>query len=312
MNQAAQHANTLLDVGDGHAIYVEEVGTGAPAIFLHGGPGSGCRPEQQQLFDPDAHRALFFDQRGAGRSRPARSLEANTTAHLIADIEKIRTGRGIDRWLVVGGSWGATLALAYAEQHPERVAGMVLRSVFLGTRSELDWAFVDAPRRFHPGLLEDFLSVIPDAERGDPLAAYWRRLLDTEHDDHERASWAWHDTERVLSETAPRQTRLDLTHPPRDTTPATPLFEAHYFSNDCFLRPGQLLAEAGRLAGIPATIIQGQFDLLCPPSTSASLAAAWPDCSAVVVPKAGHAMSEPGIFEAMKIAIDDITTRARF
>jgi proline iminopeptidase len=312
VNQAIQQADTLLDVGDGHRIFVEEVGAGIPAIFLHGGPGSGCRPEQHQLFDRDRHRALFFDQRGAGRSRPSRSLTANTTADLIGDIEKIRTDRGIDRWLVVGGSWGATLALAYAERHPERVAGMVLRSVFLGTRGELDWAFLEAPRRFHPGLLEDFLSIVPDDERGDPLAAYWRRILDTDHEDHERASWAWHDTERVLSETAPRQTRLDLAHPPRETTPSTPLFEAHYFGNDCFLRPNQLLDDAGRLAGIPATIIQGQFDLLCPPSTSASLAAAWPDCSVVVVPKAGHAMSEPGIFEAMTIAIDDITTRARF
>ncbi len=312
MNQAARAVGPLLDVGDGHRLYVEEIGTGRPAVFLHGGPGSGCRPEQHALFDPGRHRAIFFDQRGAGRSRPERNLDANTTAHLVGDIERIRAGRGIDRWLVVGGSWGATLALAYAERFPERVAGLVLRSVFLGTRAELEWAFLEAPRRFRPGLLADLLSLLGTAERDDPLPSYWRRILDPDPAVRLPAGWAWHDAERILSEVAPRASRLDLAQPRNAPGPATPLFEAHYFSNDCFLEPDQLLANVRRLHGIPASIVQGRFDLLCPPMTSAMLAEAWPDCEIVIVENAGHAMSEPGVFVAMKNAIDRVTRMARF
>jgi proline iminopeptidase len=312
VNQAARSVGALLDVGDGHRLYVEEIGAGRPAVFLHGGPGSGCRPEQQALFDSSRHRAILFDQRGAGQSRPERSLDANTTGHLVGDIERIRLDRGIDRWLVVGGSWGATLALAYAERFPERVAGLVLRSVFLGTRAELEWAFLEAPRRFRPGLLADLLSLLGPSERDDPLPSYWRRILDPDPAVHLPAGWAWHDAERILSEVAPRVARIDVRQPRSGAGPATPLFEAHYFSNDCFLGPDQLLANVHRLRGIPGAIIQGRYDLLCPPATSAKLADAWPGCEIVIVENAGHAMSEPGVFAAMKNAVDRVTRIARF
>ncbi len=301
----APFAVRWLDVGKGHRLYVEEVGTpgGLPALFLHGGPGSGCRPSQRALFDPGRFRAVLFDQRGAGRSKATNRLHANTTAHLLADIERIRAELGIDRWLVVGGSWGATLALAYAERHPERVSGLVLRAVFLGTRAELDWAFVDGPRRLRPDLFAEFLAFLPDEERADPLRAYWRRILDPDPDIHGPAAWAWHDAERVLSETAPARSGF-AAHPAGTTDfPATPFFEAHYFSRDCFLPPGAILAGASRLAGIPGLIVQGRYDLLCPPATSFALAAKWREARVRIVEGAGHAMTEPGIMAAMAESI---------
>ena len=312
MNTRSDLVGCFIDVGDGHELYTEVTGNGVPVVFLHGGPGSGFRPEQKSLFDPARYRTVFYDQRGAGRSRPHRDLYANTTDHLVEDLETIRITMGHDRWIVVGGSWGATLALAYAERHPERVAGLVLRAVFLGTRRELDQAFLETPRAFRPGLVDTFLSLLTKRERDDPLAAYWRRILDPDSAVNGPARWAWHDTERILSEIAPAATAIEIRKGPFDTTPATPLFEAHYFANDSFLKPDQLIAEASRLAGIPGTIVQGRYDLLCPPSSSAALAARWPDAEVVIVEKAGHAMSEPGIREAMVKALDDVTSRARF
>jgi proline iminopeptidase len=312
VNRTPDLDSAYLDVGDGHRIFVEEVGNGRPALFLHGGPGSGFRPEQHALFDHRRHRAIFFDQRGAGRSQPERSITENTTDHLIADIEMIRRSLGVDRWLVVGGSWGATLALAYAERFPEQVSGLVLRSVFLGTRAELEWAFLEAPRRFRPDMLRDFLSILSPGERDDPLGAYWRRILDPDPVVSLPASWAWHDAERILSEVAPRATRIEIGRSTRAPAPSTPRMEAHYFSNDCFLRPDQLIADSRRLHGIPAIIVQGRYDLLCPPDTSASLAADWPDAHIVLVENAGHAMSEPGVFAAVRSAIDNISERAQF
>jgi proline iminopeptidase len=297
----------FLDVGDGHQLHVEQVGRpdGIPAVFLHGGPGSGCRPGQRELFSPSRYRAVLFDQRGAGRSRAEDRFRANTTADLVADLERIREALEIERWLVVGGSWGATLAVAYAETHPSRVTAMVLRAVFLGTRAELDWAFLNGPQRLRPDLYGDFLSGLPEAERGDPLAAYWDRILDPDPAIHGPAAWRWHDTERVLSEASPARHRL-VAPPALGALPATPFFEAHYFRNDSFLRPNQLMADAGRLARIPGIIIQGRYDLLCPPSTSFRLAAAWPGAEVRVVEGAGHAMTEPGITPALRSAIDEL------
>ena len=194
----------LLPVGDDHEIYVESVGRadGIPAVYLHGGPGSGCQPDHRRLFDPERFYAILFDQRGAGRSRPKASRENNTLQHLIADMEKIREHFGIARWILVGGSWGATLALAYAQAHPERVSGIVLRATFLGTRQELKGAFLDALPRFYPDLSADFMSVLPPQDRVQPLEAYWRRILDASPEVHRPAARAWHDTERILSDHA--------------------------------------------------------------------------------------------------------------
>src|ERR1700694_5844905 len=185
----------LLPVGDSHEIYVETVGRadGIPAVYLHGGPGSGCQPDHRRLFDPERFHAVLFDQRGAGRSRPKGRREANTLAHLIADMELIRAQFGITRWMIVGGSWGATLALAYAQAHPDRVSGIVLRATFRATRAELEGAFLDVLPRFYPGLSEDFLKLLSGEERAQPLDAYWRRILDPDPEVHRPAARAWHD-----------------------------------------------------------------------------------------------------------------------
>src|ERR1700733_9932053 len=245
----------LVPVGDGHEIYVESVGRadGIPAVYLHGGPGSGCPPDHRRLFDPERFHAVLFDQRGAGRSRPKGRLEDNTLPHLIADMDTIREKFGFERWMVVGGSWGATLALAYAQAHPDRVTGIVLRATFLGTRAELEGDFLDALPRFYPELSEEFIKLVPEAERGQPLEAYWRRILDSDVAAHSPFARAWHDTERILSEHAPSRTRLDLValKSAGGALPATPFMEAHYFANDCFMKPNQLLDDTEKLKGIP-------------------------------------------------------------
>ncbi|WP_407166359.1 prolyl aminopeptidase [Bradyrhizobium sp. ORS 111] len=303
----------LIDVGDGHAIHVESVGHegGVPAVYLHGGPGSGCQPDHRRLFDPERFHAVLFDQRGCGRSRPKGSREHNTTPHLLADMEKIRERFGFKRWLVVGGSWGATLALAYAQAHPDRVSGLMLRATFLGTREELDGAFLHTLPRFYPALHGDFLALLPEHERASPLAAYYRRILDPDAAVHAPAARAWHDTERALSEHTPKQTRLDpASLNGSGALPSTPFMEAHYFANDCFMRPNQLMDEAGKLAGIPGIMVQGRYDLLCPPATSHALAARWPGSEVRIIDGAGHILYDPGIRNAVMKAIADVASRA--
>lgn len=302
----------MLDVGDGHEVYVETVGveTGIPAVYLHGGPGSGCQPGHRRLFDPARHRAVLFDQRGAGRSRPARSREVNTTAHLIADMEKIRAALGIDRWLVVGGSWGATLAVAYAETHPERVSGIVLRATFLGTRAELESAFIDVPRAFRPELFRQFLEVLPEVERDLPLENYWRRILCEDVSLAGPAARAYGDVERVLSEHSPASTVINMAsvHDNSRVLPGSALMEAHYFANNCFMDEGQLMANALRLNGIPGIIVQGRYDLLCPPRTAHALAERWGSTAQVrYVEGAGHSLSDAGVTEAVTKAIRELS-----
>jgi proline iminopeptidase len=301
-----------LPVGDGHEIYVETVGRthGIPAVYLHGGPGSGCQPDHRRLFDPERFQAVLFDQRGAGRSRPKGRREDNTLTHLIADMEIIREKFGFARWMIVGGSWGATLALAYAQAHPDRVSGIVLRATFLGTRAELEGAFIDVLPRFYPDLNTDFLSLLPREMRAQPLDAYWRRILDADPTVHGPAARAWHDTERILSEHTPGRARLDLaslnsTKP----LPATPFMEAHYFQNGCFMKPNQLLSQAGKLSEIPGIVVQGRYDLLCPPATSHALAAVWPRSEVRVVEAAGHSLYNTGVRDAVMRAIADMASQ---
>jgi proline iminopeptidase len=302
----------MLAVGNGHEIYLETVGRrdGIPAVYLHGGPGSGCQPDHRRLFDPERFHAVLFDQRGSGRSRPKGSRRENTLSNLIADMEMIREKFGLDRWIVVGGSWGATLALAYAEAHPARVSGIVLRATFLGTYDELLGAFLTALPRSYPALHADFIGLLPEDERVAPLDAYWRRILDPDPDMHAPFARAWHDTERTLSEHKPLRTRLDLASlNARGALPATPFMEAHYFRNDCFMRPGQLLEDAGQLNGIPGIIVQGRYDLLCPPATSYALAAVWRDAEIRIVEGAGHSLYDPGVRDAVMRAIADVASK---
>src|ERR1700731_1852280 len=302
----------LLPAGDGHEIYVENVGPpdGIPAVYLHGGPGSGCQPDHRRLFDPERFHAVLFDQRGAGRSRPKGRREDNTLPHLIADMEMIREQFGLKRWMIVGGSWGAPLALAYAQAHPQRVSGIVLRATFLGTRSELEGAFLDVLPRFYPDLSDDFIGVLPPEERGQLLEAYWRRILDADPAVHGPAARSWHDTEQILSAHTSGRVRLDLTSLNSSRAlPTTPFMEAHYFQNDCFMRPGQLTAEAGKLKTIPGLIVQGRYDLLCPPATSHALAAAWPAAEVRLVEGAGHSLYDPGVRDAVMRAIADLASK---
>jgi len=299
----------LLAVGDGHEIYVESVGRadGIPAVYLHGGPGSGCQPDHRRLFDPERFHAVLFDQRGAGRSRPKGRREDNTLPLLIADMEMIREKFGFQRWMIVGGSWGATLALAYGQAHPDRVSGIALRATFLGTRPELEGAFLDVLPRFYPDLGGDFLGLLSPDERAQPLNAYFRRILDPDPAVHGPAARAWHDTERILSEHAPGRVRLDpASLNSSRALPATPFLEAHYFQNDCFMEPGQLLAAAGKLDRIPGLIVQGRYDLLCPPATSHALNAVWPRSQVRLVEGAGHSLYDRGVRDAVMKAIADL------
>ena len=303
-----------LAAGDGHEVYVESVGrpNGIPAVYLHGGPGSGCQPDHRRLFDPERFQAILFDQRGAGRSRPKGSREHNTLPHLIADMEMIREKFGFARWMVVGGSWGATLALAYAQAHPARVSGIVLRATFLGTIGEIEDAFLKSLPRLYPGLFEDFVSLLAPEERAQPIQSYFRRILDPEPGVHGPAARAWGETERILSEHKPSRTRLDLDAlKSSGATPATPFMEAHYFSNNSFMKANQLMAEAGKLAGIPGIIVQGRYDLLCPPEISHALAARWRDAEIRVVEGAGHTLYDPGVRNAVMKAIADMASNIK-
>jgi proline iminopeptidase len=230
-------------------------------------------------------------------------------ARLIADMEMIREKFGFERWMVVGGSWGATLALAYAQAHPHRVTGIVLRATFLGTLEEIENGFLSSLPRFYPGLYQDFLSVLAPEERTQPIDAYFRRILDPDPAIHGPAARAWGETERILSEHAPNRARLDRQSLHSGALPATPFMEAHYFQNNSFMNPNQLIAEAGKLVGIPGIIVQGRYDLLCPPATSHALAAVWREAEIRFVEGAGHTLYDPGVRNTVMKAVADMASR---
>ena len=306
----------MLAMGDGHALYIEQSGNpqGIPAVLLHGGPGAGCQSAEHGLFDPQVHRAILFDQRGAGRSQPKGSLEANTTAHLVADLERIRTALGIERWLVVGGSWGSLLALAYALAHRERVLGLALRAVFAGSPQEVDWALVRGPQWFRPELWQAFLAPLPEAERHDPLAAYGRRLLGEDAEASFAAARIWHDYEQALSLLQPASPRLPATLAEAARAarkPETPAFEWHYIRHGFFLEGEDLLARCADLGTLPGILVQGRYDLLCPPVGAQRLADLWPGAKLQMVEAAGHSLFEPAIRQALRDAIRDLTTAIR-
>lgn len=295
----------FFDAGDGHRLHVALFGNrdGVPVVFLHGGPGSGCNPGQRALFDPERHFVVFVDQRGAGESQPSRSRVQNTTADLIADLEALRRHLNIPRWLVVGGSWGATLGLAYAQANPASVTGLALRAVFLGTRAELEAAFVTRLATFYPRLFAAFQQLAgPD----DPLSSIWQQILHPDPQIHRAAAFLWYDMERAMSELRP-STEAPILRGPDAPLPATPFMEASYFLNDCYLGPDQLLRDAQHLAGIPGILVQSRFDLLCPPEGTARLAERWPDAEIRMVEAAGHSVSDPGVSAALIRAIADLS-----
>lgn len=298
----------MLEVGDGHRIYVEQCGNpdGLPVVVLHGGPGGGCSPMMRRYFDPDVYRIILFDQRGCGRSRPHASVENNTTWHLVSDIELIRTTLGISDWIVFGGSWGATLALIYAQAHPGPVLHLVLRGVFLSTQRELDWFYQGGAGAFWPEVWRTFEDLIPEAERHDMIAAYHKRLFSGDASVETKYARAWAGWENALASIDSRG--IGGTSP-AEYARAFARLENHYFSNKCFLNSGQqILSNVAKIAHIPAVIVQGRFDMICPPVSAHSLASNWPKCSLVVVAKAGHALSEPGITAELVRAMDVIST----
>lgn len=285
----------MLDVGDGHRIYVEQCGNpdGVPIVVFHGGPGGGCSPAMRRYFDPHTYRIILFDQRGCGRSRPHASVENNTTWHLVRDIELIRETLGIDQWLVFGGSWGATLALIYAETHPARVLHLILRGVFLMTRAELDWFYAGGAGQFWPEVWSRFKNLIPEDEQEDLIAAYGRRLFSDDHAIETRFARAWTAWENTLAS-------IDNDGPsgdsPSEYARAFARLENHYFTNAGFLEEeGWILNNIGRIAKVPGTIVQGRYDMICPPVSAARLNESWPASRLAMVPRAGHALSEPGI-----------------
>ncbi|MFL4469336.1 prolyl aminopeptidase [Tateyamaria armeniaca] len=296
----------MLDVGQGHRVYMEQCGnpSGIPVVVLHGGPGGGCSPAMRRYFDPDIYRIILFDQRGCGRSRPHASVTHNTTWHLVDDIEFIRRTLDIDAWIVFGGSWGATLALIYAQEHPARVRNIVLRGVFLMTRRELDWFYGGGAGRFWPEVWARFEALIPEDERGDLIGAYHRRLFSGDMAMETRFARAWSSWENAL---ASIHSTGSGGEPPGDYARAFARLENHYFTNAGFLEfDGQILAHAGRIKHIPGTIVQGRYDMICPPESAYALSKAWPNSDLKLIRNAGHALSEPGISAELVRTMDRI------
>lgn len=283
----------FLPLDDIHTMYWEVSGApdGVPVLFLHGGPGGGCSPEHRRFFDPEFYRIILFDQRGSGQSIPVAETLANNTAQLVRDIETLRQYLGVRRWLLFGGSWGSTLALAYGQAHPSRCLGFVLRGVFLGTSAEVDW-FLYGIRRVFPDAWARFAGMIPVSERGDLLGAYLRRLFDPDPQVHLSHARAWVEYEASCSTLLPNPELL--ANAAHDAL-ALARIEAYYFAHRCFLAPGQLIDNLYRIQRLPASIVQGRYDMVCPPASADLLARAWPGARHVVVADAGHSVWEPSL-----------------
>jgi len=299
----------MLAVDDLHTIYWEEVGNpqGIPVLFLHGGPGAGTSPQHRRFFDPRHYRVILFDQRGAGKSQPVGETRNNTTQLLIQDIETLRTMFGIEQWLVFGGSWGSTLALAYGQAHPERCLGFVLRGIFLCTAAEIDW-FINGAQWFHPEIHEEFVEAIPPAERGDLLQAYYSRIMDADPDVYWPAvrGWSRFEGRRVFLMPQPVEPSCD------NVDLGLGRLEAHYMVNLGFFDEGQLLRDVDRIAHLPAVIVQGRYDVICPPVSAWRLHQRWPGSQVRMVPDAGHAAMETGISRELVAATELFRRQGRF
>jgi len=297
----------MLDVGDGHRLYWELSGNpeGKPVVFLHGGPGGGSSPEHRRQFNPDKYKILVFDQRGCGKSTPYAELDHNTTWDLVEDIEKLRTQVAkVDKWMVFGGSWGSTLALAYAETYPEHVTEIVLRGIFLFHQDELDWMYKEGgASRIYPDKFEEFVRLIPEDERGDLVEAYRKRLTSSDKDEQLAAAKAWSKWEGEIVTLLPSASTIDHFTSP-DVAVAVSRIENHYMANHGWLEQGQLLKGAEKLRGIPGVIVQGRHDSCTPPVAAWRLKQAWPEVELNIIPDAGHLFSEPGITDGLVRATD--------
>jgi len=300
------HRTGRLPVSGGHELHFEECGdpAGKPVVFLHGGPGGGTEPRQRRFFHPERYRIVLFDQRGCARSTPHAGLEANTTWHLVADIEALREHLGIARWQVFGGSWGSTLALAYAEKHPERVTELVLRGIFLLRRQEIEWFYQRGASALYPDAWETYRDHVPEAERGDLLAAYHRRLTSDDAAVRLAAAKAWSGWEGATSKLIP-DAALQSHYEEDAVALAMARIEAHYFVNRGFLAcDDQLLRDAGRIRAVPGVIVQGRYDVVCPAESAWALHRAWPEADFVITPDSGHSAFEPPNSRALVAATD--------
>lgn len=298
----------VLDVGDGHQLYIEECGNpnGIPVVVLHGGPGGGCSPRMRQFFNPDAFRVILFDQRGCGRSKPLASVENNTTWHLIDDIELIRKKLKINRWMVFGGSWGSTLALLYAQSHPDRVQHLILRGIFLLTQAELDWFYAGGAARFFPHEWEDFIQLLPEHEKNDVIVGFHKYLFGNDKEKQYEFAERWTKWETSLATLS-----LDpsVLHPSKEFARTFARIENHYFFNKGFLEfDGKILHDIKKISHIPGSIVQGRYDMICPPSSAIELHQKWDNSRLIMVANAGHSLSETGITTALIAIMDKLCT----
>ena len=305
------YASGMLDLDARHAMHWECCGNprGVPLLFIHGGPGGGSLPHHRRYYDPSFWRIVLYDQRGAGRSTPTAELTDNTTAHLIDDMERLRKHLGVDRWLLFGGSWGSTLALLYAQAHPERVLGLVLRGIFLATRGEIEW-FMHGMARIFPEAWREFTQFLPAGERSDVLGNYYRRL--THHDAavHTPAAYAWDRYEGACSTLLPKPNGSGNGRGEAGTSGlAIARIEAHYFMHDAFIEQDRILGNLARIRRLPCAIVQGRYDIICPPAAADALARAWPEAEYIVVPDAGHSVREPGTTQALIAAVQRMQAR---
>ena len=302
----APNQTGMLHVSARHDIYWETIGNplATPVLFLHGGPGGGCTARHRQFFDPAKTYVTLFDQRGCGRSTPLGEVNENTTQDLIDDIESLRKHLRLERWLVFGGSWGSTLALAYGQAYPERCLGFVLRGIFLGTQAEIDW-FLHGMGSFFPAEAKAWREHLPEGERSTPLASYLRRMLDEDPTIHLSATRAWARYEAACATLVPRQESAA-----GDGLSGFSIarLEAHYMAQACFLKPNQLLDNMHRIRSLPATIVQGRYDVICPPHTAFVLAQNWPRAKLHIIERAGHSAHDPGIEDALVMATQQLVT----
>ena len=298
-----------LPLDSGHVMYWEQSGNpdGIPVLFLHGGPGAGATPVHRRFFDPAAYRIVIYDQRGAGRSQPQGLLENNTTQHLIGDIEKLRVQLGVERWIVFGGSWGSTLAIAYGEAFPDRCLGFVLRGIFLGRQKELDW-FLYGMQTVFPEIWSRLVDLLEPSERSDILAAYHRRLMDTDKAVHLPAARAWSAYEGACSTLLPSPETV-AAFSGDALAYALSRIETHYFVNDLFMAENALINNIDRIRHLPGIIVQGRYDMVCPITTANALHEAWPEAEFVIIPDAGHSAMEPGIRAALVRATERLKTK---
>ncbi|QSP96043.1 prolyl aminopeptidase [Marinobacter salinisoli] len=308
----APNARHTLAVDPPHELYVEESGNpdGIPVLVVHGGPGAGCEDYQRRFFDAERFRIILMDQRGAGRSTPLAELAGNSTDRLVADMETVRAFLGIERWLLFGGSWGSTLSLVYAQTHPDRVLGLVLRGIFLCRPEDIQWFYQSGASRIFPDYWEEYEAQIPEAERADMVSAYYRRLTSSNELEQIQAAKAWSIWEGRCATLHPNPRVVEhFGHP--HVAIALARIECHYFMNSGFLEPNQIVRNADKLARIPGVIVHGRYDMVCPVDNAFALSKAWPEADLRIIRDAGHSASEPAIVDALIRGVEEVISKPR-